>query len=328
VETNELSLNARGGTELMLAGLEKRVDPELLSSFQIIPSRVRELHADKVRVLWCQNLPEDPGIDNALKNQGWKQFHRIVFVSNWQMQHYIERYAIAWDRCALLQNAIEPIPTHKKPSDRIKLVYMSTPQRGLDVLYYVFKQIPDDDIHLEVFSSFKLYGWPQADQPYEPLFDQLRNDSRVTYHGSQDNDFVRAAIQDCHIFAYPSTWKETSCICLMEAMSARLLCVHPDLAALPETASNTTTMYHWDPDKSKHASIFLEVLKAAIATVRKSSAIHQAQLDTQKSYADKFYSWDPRAAQWTALLKSIKGMAREFEKVDAPKPTLTFSYRV
>ena len=98
-----------------------------------------------------------------------------------------------------------------------------------------------DNVHLDVFSSFNAYGWAERDEPYQELFDKIEAHPQMTYHGFKPNNIVRNALQKAHIFAYPSIWMETSCIALMEAMSAGLMCVHPNLAALPETAAVSYT---------------------------------------------------------------------------------------
>lgn len=309
------TMNANGGTEIMSRALEARVSSELLDHFQIVPSRLTsELDNTKIRIFWAHDLPEDPAAINALGDGGWRRFHRIVAVSNWQMQRFIERFGIDWNRCAVLQNAIIPMPPKPAVDDKIRLVYTSTPQRGLDVLTSVFEQIPGDDLVLEVFSSFKLYSWDEADAPFEPLFDKLRSDPRVVYHGAQPNDKVREGLARSHIFAYPSTWVETSCICLMEAMSAELVCVHPNNGALFETAANMTMMYQWNADKNAHAGTFKAVLESAIEVVRSNSDEHRVRLASQKSYADLFYNWEARAHQWDAFLRSIVDLPRAIDQ--------------
>ena len=70
-----------------------------------------------------------------------------------------------------------------------------------------------------------------------------------------------------HIFAYPSIWPETSCIALIEAMSAGLLCVHSAYAALPETSANWTMMYPISEDHQQHCNIFADNLVSAVNVV-------------------------------------------------------------
>ena len=95
MERNEVNKNAMGGTELMMKRLYDTLDPNLLDRFQIIGSRARELKEDKVRILWQHDLPDDPESAH-LANGGWKRYHKLVFVSNWQMQRYIQMYDIPW----------------------------------------------------------------------------------------------------------------------------------------------------------------------------------------------------------------------------------------
>jgi glycosyltransferase involved in cell wall biosynthesis len=320
---DEVSAKARGGTELMGERLETSIDPELLSNFQIIRSRVRELDESKVRILWLHDLPDDPE-SHHLADGGWKKFHKLVFVSNWQMQKYIERYDIPWSHCVVMQNAIRPIEMHEKPKDKISLAYWSTPHRGLNILVPVFQKLAEkyDNIELNVYSSFKLYGWEDRDEPYQPLFQACIDHPKINYHGAISNDELREELKNNHILAFPSTWVETSCLVLMEAMSAGMLCVHSNLGALHETAANWTSMYQFIDDPNEHAAHFYKHLDDAIQYLGNEAI--QSRIDSQKGYADVFYNWDIRAQQWAALLQSLINEPRELPKGD----TRTFTYKV
>jgi UDP-glucose:(glucosyl)LPS alpha-1,2-glucosyltransferase len=307
---NEFSEQSRGGTEAMGRELEKRIAPDLLDKFQIIPSRVRELDDARIRILWLHNTAVDPEAQSALGNGGWRRFHRLVFVSNHQMQGFIERYAIPWERCVVMRNAIEPVGAHEKPGAPIRLIYTSTPQRGLDILQAVFRRLAEKhpDIELEVFSSFKLYGWDDADAQFQPMFDRLREQPRIKWHGARPNEEVREALRRCHIFSYPSIWLETSGIVLMEAMSAGLLCVHPNYGALYETAANLTMMYQWSADMNVHAGVFLRTLDQAIELLKAAPESVRPQLARQQRYADEIHGWEQRTAEWEAFLRSLLGL--------------------
>lgn len=300
------STNAMGGTERMKFGLLERIDPELIDNFQIYVSRTEEpFDETKVRIFWAHDLPGDPASEH-LRNGGWKNYHRLVFVSNWQMQAYIQRYDIPWSKCIVLQNAIEPFEEKEKPNDGIiRLAYWSTPHRGLNILVPVFERLCEkyDNIVLDVYSSFKLYGWDKQDEPYKPLFERCESHPKINYWGTVSNDVLRKQLADTHIMAYPSTWAETSCICLMEAMSAGLQCVHPNYGALAETASNWTNMYQWQDDLNDHASHFYAALDASIESYWDEGA--QSRIASQRSYANVFYNWQLRAFQWEQFLTSL-----------------------
>jgi UDP-glucose:(glucosyl)LPS alpha-1,2-glucosyltransferase len=317
IAVDKLSGSAKGGTELMKERLANSVAKELLDKFQIFVSRVHEPLSDNhVRILWLHDLAGDPESEH-LANGGWEKFHKLVFTSHWQMRGYIERYNIPWSRCIVLRNAITPIEWKSKTRDKIKLIYTPTPHRGLNILYHAFNKLSQefDDIELDVYSSFKLYGWDVRDEPYKELFNLLEKHPKINNHGTVSNDDIRIALQNANIFAYPSVWQETSCLCLIEAMSAGLVCVHSNLGALPETSANWTTMYQFNENLQDHAKLFYNVLRGSILELKSmSDDEYFNRIRTSKSYADVFYNWDFVKHQWNALLESMKDEPTEIKK--------------
>lgn len=314
---SDISEKSNGGTELLGRKLESLINPDLLKEFQIIPSRLRgELDETKLRIFWAHDMPDDPE-SKHLENGGWRKYHRLVFVSHFQMQAYISKFEIPWSRCQVLQNAIVPLnPPAEKDHATIRLVYHSTPHRGLNILAPVFDKLCEThkDIHLDVYSSFQLYGWNESDRNFQQIFEALEKNPQISNHGTVSNDVIRSALENAHIFAYPSIWQETSCLCLMESMSAGLLCVHPTLGALAETAANWTMQYQWDETPNRHAGIFYQSLDMAINLMRDNHQKTQGQLSSQRAYANVFYSWDLRKMQWEAFLSSLLEEPRAFEK--------------
>ena len=322
---DNLSGKAMGGTELMKYALEKRLDPALLDNFQIFVSRVHEeLSENHVRILWLQDLAGDPESEH-LANGGWVKFHKLVFSSQWQMRGYLERYNIPWSKCIVLPNCIEPIDftMEDKKRDIIKLIYHTTPHRGLQILVPVFQKLQEtygDKIELDVYSSFKVYGWDQRDEPFQQLFDVCKNTPGINYYGSVSNEEIHNVLKKAHIYSYPNIWTETSCISLMEAMSAGLVCVHPNYGALPETAANWTHMYQWNENMSEHANMFYTVLRNSIEDlVNISDDEYNKKIMIQKAYVDVFYNWASRIHQWEALLGSLKDLPRSL-----PKPQFVY----
>lgn len=305
MEKNELNKNAKGGTELMQEKLEQNVPSELLKHFQIIASRSRGIDINRRTIYWLHDLPGDPEVQH-LKDGGWKQYDKLVFVSHWQQQMYNSYLGVPYSAGVVLKNAINPIEEHEKPQDKtIRLIYTSTPHRGLNILYAVFEVLAKeyDNIELDVYSSFSLYGWPQRDAPYSELFTKLRKHPKINYHGAKPNDVIRDALKRADIFAYPSIWQETSCLALIEAMSAGCLCVHPNLAALPETSMHQTLQYQYTEDNEEHANIFYQYLKQAIEVMNKNPNIVRPQLNVQKQLADTVFNWKIRGREWQQLLK-------------------------
>jgi hypothetical protein len=104
----------------------------------------------------------------------------------------------------------------------------------------------------------------------------------------------------------------------MEAMSAGLLCVHPNYGALYETAANMTYMYQFDEDLNRHAGVFYHILDNAIKIINQEDV--RVNLSATSSYARNYYSWNSRVPVWNGLLNAVIQQPREL-----PKPTFTYS---
>ena len=86
-------------------------------------------------------------------------------------------------------------------------------------------------------------------------------------------------------------------------MSAQLLCVHPNLGALSETAANWTWMYQYQDSERDHTATFYSALKGAIESIRAKTVVNRTH--NQSQYVSMFYSWDLRVIQWEQLLRSL-----------------------
>ncbi len=253
---SNLSHSAMGGTEQMRTRLLNNVDKSLLDSVAIHFSRVRQLYSDVPNIFYAHDTADDPE-NKILENSGWKHFVLFVFVSCWQRDTYVNKFGIPYSKCTVIENAIEPAGDIIKDVGQVKLIYHTTPHRGLELLYPVYEKLSSkygSDIHLDVFSSFKIYGWKERDKKYQPLFDKLIKHPHITYHGTQPNSVVRDYLSKAYYFPYPCIWKETSCIALIEAIEHGVIPVHPNLGALPETAGPNSYMYDYTEDHNVHAN--------------------------------------------------------------------------
>jgi len=297
---DELTKNARGGTELLADRIHDFVDHGLLKGVQIIFSRPNKLLDGYKKVLYIHDLPGDPAIAKIRDAEWRNQFDLIVFVSHYQRMMFHKVYGFPLtERMIVIKNAIHPLnPSYNRVGpDKIRLIYHTTPHRGLEILYPVFdylsKKYPGT-IELKVFSSFDIYGWEQRDEPYQQLFDKLNDHPDIEYSKSVSNAEIREELMKAHIFAFPSIWEETSCMALMEAMSANLVCVHSDLGALPETSHGSTIMYPYVSDPNVHATKFAEELERAILQydIPDRSTIGKFLIDTYHNIDGFVYDWE------------------------------------
>lgn len=319
-EENEISIKSNGGTEQTKRMVASHLPEGLADDFQIICSRVRKIEEDKIRVYWLHDLCHDPETNHLRDAASRDRFHKLVFCGNWQYNQYLGVLGIPpTEKCVTIDTPIEPIPYMEKPKDEVRLIYTSTPQRGLALLVPVFIELAKKypNLRLDVFSSFSIYGWDEADKPYQQLFETCRDHPQIHYHGSKPNEVVREYLQKAHIFAYPSIWQECNSRALIEAMSAGCLCLHPNLAGLGDTSGGLTSMYQMIEDPNKHAAKFYHLLDNAVQVVNTEQATNYLQF--VKQYADVRFNITKIASQWEDLLRSLKAEYPTVESRALPK---------
>lgn len=302
----DLSRNARGGTEMMRDRLLAAVPSQLLDNFAIHFSRPRQIYDDVKNIFYAHDLAADPE-NKVLLDGGWNKFSKLVFVSHWQRDQYISAFGIPYSKCTVIENAIETeFEYTKRPAGPIRFVYHTTPHRGLELLYPVFDALSKefDNIHLDVFSSFEIYGWKERDKPYTKLFDALKSHPKITYHGSRSNEEVIATLKQSHIFLYPCIWVETSCIAMIEAIKCGCTVIHPALGALPETAAGATVMYDYTEDYNAHANMAYKVTKSILSKeVKEPGFIDSLAADTIRELNRN--SIPNFQARWVSLLTQL-----------------------
>jgi glycosyltransferase involved in cell wall biosynthesis len=213
--------------------------------------------------------------------------NQFVFVSHWQMRQYVEKLNIEESKCTVIKNAIDPIPSHVKPStDIINIYYNSEEHRGLPLVISALGMIDDPNIKLHIYRDV-------VDTP-------IPKDPRIILHGKVSNEEMKKELEQMHIFAYPSLFPEVSCISLLEAMSAGCYCIHSNYGALPETAMSLTHMYNYNKNPYIHFETFVQELKKGINNVRSGwdSSI-------QIQAVNKAYSWDARVSEWLSFAQKI-----------------------
>jgi glycosyltransferase involved in cell wall biosynthesis len=229
-----------------------------------------------------------------------------VFVSHWQAEMFRKIYNVPGFKTHVLKNAslgVEPRETG--PRDKVRLCYTSTPWRGLDVLLDAWELTKPNNCELHIFSSCKIYGqeFGKNDVNYEPLYERCTTLPGVVYRGSIPNLELRKELPTFDILAYPNTFEETSCIAVIEALSAGLRVVTSNLGALPETTEGWSRMYPYLRDPSLHAQRFADILLEEIELVRAGKL--DEQLNQQVEVYNSRWSWDYRIKEWLQFLDGL-----------------------
>ena len=154
-----------GGTELQLAYLKKHINQGVFDSVQITTSVPEKIPLDPVKsnILWQKNSYDQPNIHPWFKNKdNHSKYDWYVFNSHWNYENFRKHFQVPEDRCTVIKNAIDydelQLKTDFTPKPKVKLCYISTPWRGLEIALAAMDAIKDPDITLDVYSSTKIYG--------------------------------------------------------------------------------------------------------------------------------------------------------------------------
>jgi glycosyltransferase involved in cell wall biosynthesis len=297
-----------GGSEILNNNLLKYTGQDWQKNVNLVLSVCDSTYIDpnRVNVIW-QHLAYDQGAIRGMADADFiKSVDHFVYVSNWQRHQFEQRFATNLSENHVIKNAIEPIEFKEKPTDKIKLIYTSTPNRGLEVLLKAFKMLDRRDIELTVFSSNIIYGKGYSNQlagAHDHLFHQCRTTPGIIYRGYAMNKAVRQALQSSHILAYPSIYEETSCLAAIEAGAAGCKIVTTNLGALPETCDSWATYvdYQYGDDLDLLAERFAQTLNYEIDKYWENSYTIKDQSD----WFNDHYSWNHRAQQWLEFFNKI-----------------------
>jgi UDP-glucose:(glucosyl)LPS alpha-1,2-glucosyltransferase len=156
---------------------------------------------------------------------------------------------------------------------------------------------------VDIHSSTKIYGSKFEElekDKFEPLFELCRNTKNVNFKGYTFNGEIRKSLEDTHIYAYPSIFEETSCLAVIEAMSAGCHVVTTNYGALPETCGEFATMIEFDSSAANLIERYAETLNSVLDNYKQN--MYKYDLEMQVKYYNKYYSWNTRIQEWRNFL--------------------------
>jgi len=301
-------MQPKGGSELAYQALLKNVGSDWVKDVNLILSVCNPALLDTTRknVVWQQLSYDQQNVALMRDKSFVDKVDCFVYVSNWQYEKFRNIYNIPEYKSVVIKNATESFVYTQRSQGKMKLIYTSAPNRGLDVLLDAFEVLNRDDVELDVYSSTIIYGSDyskQVDHVFKPLFDRASNMKNVNYKGYGENSVVREALQQSHIFAYPSTFEETSCMAAIEAGSAGCKLITTNYGALYETGSEYATMVPFNSNRSMLVRSYAKALNQAINNYWKQENLDLLQ--KQSDYFNTFYNWQVRTSQWKNLFNHI-----------------------
>jgi UDP-glucose:(glucosyl)LPS alpha-1,2-glucosyltransferase len=299
-----------GGSELMYYTMSNMVQPGWDKDINLILSFCDWKYIDpsKKNVIWQQLNTNEESIAAMADPKFVEKIDYFVWVSYWVYEKYRQKFNVPAYKSIIIRNATQPIEFKERSKDgKIKLVYTSTPWRGLDILIDAFKKLDRDDVELDVFSSTKIYGpsfEKQTEGQFDWIWDLCRTTPGITYHGYQPNDIVREYVSNAHIFSYPNTFEETSCIAAIEALTAGCQVITTGYGALPETCGDWATYIPYGPNRGMVADRFAYELNKAIDNYW--SVETQTKIRLQSQHYNALHTWPIRAQEWQNFFDKIR----------------------
>ena len=304
-------MNPYGGTEIQLEYLHKYVSKELLDKVNIttsIPEKT-PLVINKTNILWVHNSYDQPNLYPWFKNKlNHRKYDWYVFNSHWTYEKYRMIFDIPTDISLVIKNGFDDdliVKTDFKPKEKLKLVYTSTPWRGLDVLLSAMEQIKTDKVELDIYSSTQIYGdhFKQiSDNQFTALYDKAKTIKNVNYKGYLNHKELMKILHTYDCYIHPSTFEETFCLAAMESLAAGLVTVTTDLGALYETCAEFPIYVPYLKDKealSKQFAGAIDILPDFV------NSINEDAMKFQMQYYRQFYHWNVIKTYWERFLNGI-----------------------
>ena len=208
----------------------------------------------------------------------------------------------------------------KKPEDKIKrnlkrLIYTSSPDRGLVELLQIFKRAREyvDDLELHVFYGFdniknllkkqKNYAWKKTILDVE----KYSNQPGVTLHGRIGQKQLYKEFLKSGIWCYPTTFSESSCISCLEAQSLGAIPITNPYWALRDNVKYGIFIMG---DPKSDPLVRARYIQAIVQVANSTEGQEQIRMNMSPIIMCQ-YNWDIMVDRWELkLLESQKSLPK------------------
>ncbi|MBL1211011.1 glycosyltransferase [Geminocystis sp. GBBB08] len=272
-------------------------------------------------ILWIQHDIDQKAVQSLSDLENQNSYDAFVFVSDWQKNRFIQKFNLNPNKCYVLRNAVSPFFENlfvnqtsiiNQKSIIPILAYTSTPFRGLDLLLDIFPLIQEEipETKLKIFSSMKVYEHKnEDDNEYDWLYEKCCHMEGVEYIGSLPQQQLAQELKSINVFAYPNSFRETSCISLMEAMASGCSIVTSDLGALSETShgfANLIPIQDFDFGEQYKQKFVEKVIQKIQEFQCQNTEDLENYLREQVKFVNNNYTWSIRVKEWIDLLKNLQ----------------------
>jgi glycosyltransferase involved in cell wall biosynthesis len=298
--------------DYMMVG--KSIDCDVFISSRHL-SALRLLPTTRLSVLWMHDIHVGADL-----NCHMKEYDIILNLSEWARSTAMRFYpAVPPERFVVTRNGIDTslfteLPV---PKEGCKVVYSSSPDRGLDKLLDYWPAIremrPDAELH--VYYGFDT--WERMAEVHKDKIAKLQigifrtrlasmEEQGVVAHGRVGQAELAKAWMGASLWLYPTSFSETSCITAMEAQAAMAWPITSKLAALQETVRQGVLI---NPPNTRdgYREEFLGQVRLFL------DGVNVDRLKSQflaRNWAMEELDWDGVAKQWEELFSNRLNLAK------------------
>lgn len=311
---------AYGISSLPLEALiDERANPEY-SAF-IFGGRWVDWLANHIRektkaplIAWMQESQFIPPLTPAMQ-----AFDGVVFNSEWQKRVNQAHVLPHW-RQAVIRNSMNPrFAALFEPGESILaaktkppvLLYAGTTPRGAFHLPAILDHLRTRrrDFTMEICCDCAPTRDADANAEY---INRVRNLPNVTHVGMVGQSELAARMKHAALLVSPNPWPETSCIALIEALSAGLCAITTNRAVLPETAEGFAQHIAInDPDHPTRFDMpipyeaFADAIDKTMTSWLTNPEETERALRAQVNHFLGRYQWPQRVEPWIEFIRSF-----------------------
>lgn len=248
--------------------------------------------------LWCHDL-FTPGCESA------QNFDKMLCLTPFHKNYVQGLQGVSDEKILVTRNGLVPekFKFERKQKNPNKVVWMSSPDRGLDrcmlVMDEVVKDFPKAELHVYYgIEHLHKYG-PYMAALAEKLKAMMSERPYVKYHGNTEQSKMYRDVSDAVIWNHPNNFIETSCITANECLANGIYPVVRRLGALGDTlkeaeqnGSATLLGYDWVDPKG------IEIHANAV-----KDALRNSSWETMKPFDLEKHSWSAVADEWVDFMK-------------------------
>jgi glycosyltransferase involved in cell wall biosynthesis len=223
----------------------------------------------RVRLFWTPDsfdVPQTFGIGDKRVSA---RIDALLVGSRWHATSLCGRSGFPLDKAWVLGCGIHaPDFAGTEQRRRKRLIYSSTPFRGLSLLPSIYRRIkvlhPDAELH--VFSGYATYknGPGGNEMPWQKEWERLAGELRtlpdcIVHDNIRQCELAREYMKSS-VLAYPNAINETCCITAIEAQAAGCAIVSSHRAALPETVAGAGLLIAGLPGTQQYEDQFVDAV--------------------------------------------------------------------